>query len=99
VVVEDGTAGLGLLGTPVITGDANIQPTGVQGAGQIGAVNVQSGYRVNGIQATGSVGNVIVQINKAVTVTGVSATGRVQTALVWGIINDAQDPNWQVIPT
>jgi len=42
-----------------------------------------------------ALGNVSVDVS----VTGVSATGRVQTPLVWGNINDSQDPNWRVIPT
>jgi len=101
VVVEDGTTGFGLLGTPAITGDANVDSYFYTPSirANLGSVNVVSGYRVNGVQATGSIGTVTVSIPKSVTVTGVSATGRVQTALVWGNINDNQDPNWRVIPT
>ena len=99
VVVEEGDVGFGLLGTPTITGDANVTLTGVQGAGQIGTTTMQFGARVTGVQATASLGNAFVRINKQVTVTGVSAIGRVQTPLVWGNINDSQDPNWRIIPT
>jgi hypothetical protein len=60
---------------------------------------MQFGARVTGVQATVSLGQVTVSIPKSVTVTGVSAIGRVQTPLVWGNINDSQDPNWRIIPT
>lgn len=101
VVVEDGTVGYGELASVSVTGDANTGPTGTTPPilAYVNSVNVVSGYYVNGVQATASVGTVTVSIPKSVTVTGVSATGYVQTALVWGNINDNQDPNWRVIPT
>jgi hypothetical protein len=101
VVVEDGDVAYGLLGTPTVTGDANVDSYFYTPSirADLGSVNVVSGYRVDGVQATGSIGSVMVQIPKSVTVTGVSAIGRVQTPLVWGNINDSQDPNWVVIPT
>lgn len=101
VVVEEGDVGFGLLGTPTIRGDANVDSYFFTPSirANLGSVNVVSGYRVNGVQAAASVGSVLVRINKQVTVTGVSAIGRVQTPLVWGNINDNQDPDWRVIPT
>jgi hypothetical protein len=101
VVVEDGTTGYGELASVGVTGDANVDSYFYTPAirAYVNSVNVVSGYRVDGVQATASLGQVTVSIPKSVTVTGVSATGRVQTALVWGNINDNQDPNWRVIPT
>lgn len=101
VVVEDGTVGYGELASVGVTGDANVDSYFYTPSirAYVNSVNVVSGYRVDGVQATASVGQVTVSIPKSVTVTGVSATGRVQTALVWGNINDNQDPNWRVIPT
>jgi hypothetical protein len=46
------------------------------------------------VVANTELGSVIVKIDKDVEVTGVEATGVIGTVLVWGLIDDFQNPNW-----
>ena len=49
------------------------------------------------LQATGSIGSVVVRIPKSASVTGVQGQGRVGKVLIWSKINPNQNPNWQQI--
>jgi hypothetical protein len=83
----------------LVSAAANFSITGVQGVGQTGTIRYQSGVRPTGVQATGAIGTPFIAINMRVYPTGVSATASPTSVLVWGQINDAQSPNWTVIPT
>jgi hypothetical protein len=98
-IIEDGVVGTGQIGTVLVRGAANFSITGVQGVGQIGTVRQQSGVRPTGVQATATLGTPFIAINMRVYPTGVSAIASPTSVLVWGQINDAQSPNWTVIPT
>ena len=87
------------LGNAAIAAAALVDVTGVQGVGQTGTIRYQSGVRPTGVQATATLGTPFIAINMRVYPTGVSATASPTSVLVWGQINDAQSPNWTVIPT
>ena len=49
------------------------------------------------VAGTTALGTVTTQSDANVSVTGVAATGNVGSVLVWGEIDDNQNPNWQDI--
>ena len=49
------------------------------------------------MQGNSDVGNVTVAADANISVTGVSGAGAIGYFLVYGIINDGQDPNWSSI--
>jgi hypothetical protein len=52
---------------------------------------------VTGLQAQCSVGAVLVSAGATVLVTGVQATGQIAGVLVWGLVDNGQNPNWNDI--
>ena len=43
---------------------------------------------------TSGLGSLTVTTHVIITITGIYGTGHVNQLLVWGIIDDEQDPNW-----
>ena len=76
---------------------------GVSATGSIGTVALSFPREVDvtGVLALGSIGDASVAIRYGVQVypTGVDAIGAIQTVLVWGLIDENQNPNWVQIPT
>ena len=70
--------------------------TGVAGTGSVGTITTRSSNKVIlfAPAATGSVGSPTLVGKATVTLTGVSATGVVSNLNVWGLVDDAQNPNW-----
>jgi hypothetical protein len=99
VVIEDGVAGTGALGTVTVYGEYIALVTGVSATGGIGTVTTESTYSVTGVSATGQIGTIIIHVDYLVT--GVSATGSIgaQTPAVnvWGLIDTNQNANWTQI--
>jgi hypothetical protein len=98
-IYPTGVSATSALGTVTTTGDAIIQPSGLEATGAMGTVFVAVGatLQVTGVNARGQVGNVVAKANADVLVTGVNATGAIGTVLVWGEVDDDQNPNWQNI--
>jgi hypothetical protein len=74
-----------------------VEVTGVAGIGRVGSVSIAGAANapVTGLQATGSVGTVVVETgNIIVNLIGVSCTASVTSVSVWITINDNQTPNW-----
>ena len=74
-----------------------VEVTGVAGIGRVGTVSIAGAANapVTGLQATGSVGTVVVETgNIIVNLVGVSCTASVTSVSVWITINDNQTPNW-----
>jgi hypothetical protein len=101
VVTVTGLQAVGSIGDVSVAGKAVIDVTGLVGTTFVGTATVaaNSTASVTGVQATGFIGNVNVSGKALVTVTGVSATGIVAQVLVWGLIDDNQNPNWVQITT
>jgi len=80
-----------------------INLTGVSATGEIGTVTLSFPREVDvtSVVALATVGEASVVIRYGVQVypTGVNATGAIQTVLVWGLIDENQNPNWVQIPT
>jgi hypothetical protein len=99
VVIEDGVAGTGALGTVTVYGEYIALVTGVSATGAVGTVTTESAYGVTGVSATGQIGTIIIHVDYLVT--GVSATGSIgaQTPAVnvWGLIDTNQNANWTQI--
>ena len=68
--------------------------TGVSAASAIGSPTLIANVLVtpSGVSAASAIGSV--QINFSFTVTGVSAEGKANNALVWSSIDESQTPNW-----
>jgi hypothetical protein len=60
-------------------------------------VAIGIGVPVNGVQAVGKIGDVNISAGVTVNLTGVQATGIIGQVLVWGQVDDDQDPNWHLI--
>ena len=73
--------------------------TGLSATGQVGTVSVVTDqiFSVTGVSATGQLGNVSLSTDQIILVVGVSGTGLVGTSLVWSVIDDNQNANWQNI--
>lgn len=80
-----------------MTGDANVYPTGIAPAGEVGTVEAKGIARINleGLSATGEVTEPAVEGDANVNVTGVEASGQVGSVLVW----DRIDPDATVVWT
>jgi len=94
-----GVFATGSVGTVDVSGKATVSPTGVSASGAIGTVTTQSSYYVTGVSAQTAVGSVAVIGSSTVTPTGVYGVGELGRPFIWGVINDAQTPNWIRIPT
>ena len=83
----------------VVTGIANIFPTGLEGTSALGSVTILLSININvtGLSATGQVGTPTVIAKANFTLTGVSATGEVGSVMIWSLIPDAQNPNYAII--
>jgi len=92
-----GVSASGAVGDVTVAAKANVSVAGVEASGAVGTVNPVVGYLVTGVSATVTLGNVTISAGARVSVTGVQATGYIGPALVWGVINDNQTPNWQTI--
>ena len=73
--------------------------TGVSGTANVGTVIGRVSKTQTGVSATGAVGTVGIKIDDTVLLTGVVGTGAIGTVIIggWTTINDAQDPNWQLV--
>ena len=78
-----------------------VNVTGVQGTTQLGTAQVVGTAVVNvtGVLGTVVLGTVTPTADAIVNVTGVQATAILSTVLVWGDIDDNQNPNWTDINT
>lgn len=94
-----GVEGTGQTGTLNTAGKANVTVTGVSTTCSLGAVIISAGagVEVTGVAASGQVGDASISGGSKVVPIGVQAVGRVATPLVWGIINDNQNANWQPV--
>lgn len=80
----------------VVTGIANIFPTGLEGTSALGSVAILLSINIDvtGQSATSALGNVTQNADANVILTGVSATGNVGKVLVWSLIDENQTPNY-----
>jgi hypothetical protein len=60
-------------------------------------ITIPKRVSVTGVSASGSVGTATVVGSSNVFPIGVQAVGSITSALVWGVINDNQTPNWTPI--
>jgi hypothetical protein len=72
--------------------------TGTQGSLLLGQVATQgtASVAVTGVQAEGAAGP-LGFVDVAVHVVGVHATGRISSALVWGVVDDSDVVTWDVV--
>ena len=93
-VVATGVSAASAIGTPSVFSAAALQVSGVSAASAIGSASAvtNSTASVTGVSAASAIGSV--QINFSFTVTGVSAEGKANNALVWSSIDESQTPNW-----
>ena len=91
-----GVQAVGQLGYTDNNADANILLTSVTGVGQVGDTTEFVGIEVStvGVQGVGVVGNVNPAANADVYVTGVQGNTILANVLVWGQIDDDQNPGW-----
>ncbi len=70
--------------------------TGVAATGAVGTITTRTvnRFEIHLSGATTSLGAPTVIAKADVTLTGVSATGVVSNLNVWGLVDDAQNPNW-----
>jgi len=94
------TASVGSLSV-LVDGEANVTPTGQVGTSALGTATTVSNKNLSVTlnAATSTLGNVTVDAEADVSVIGVSATGSVGHILVWSLIDDTQDPNWNAVST
>ena len=94
------TASVGSLSV-LVDGEANVTPTGQVGTSALGTATTVSNNNLSVTlnAATSTLGNVTVDAEADVSVIGVSATGSVGHILVWSLIDDTQDPNWNAVST
>jgi hypothetical protein len=89
--------GIGEIGTTTVGEGIGVTTTGLQAPGQIGSVVIGIGATVIGVQAIGQVGTISTTANANVALTSVTGVGIIGNVLVWGQVNDYQNPNWQLI--
>lgn len=53
--------------------------------------------QLTNVVGTGQIGNTIIADNVVLNLEGFSASGELSTPLVWGLITDDQDPQWEDI--
>ena len=91
--------GSGLINSVGIGGEGNVTLAGVQAVVEWGEEEVPADANayVTGVQATSNLNNVtvVIRIKANVFPTGVQARGIAAKVLVWGLIPDNQNPNWQ----
>jgi hypothetical protein len=82
-----------------VDGEANVSVTLGAATSALGTVTVYENERVNVSldPGTSSLGSVTVISKAIVTLTGLSATGGTPKVLVWGLIDDSQDPSWGAV--
>jgi len=83
----------------VVTGTANIFPTGVAATGSVGSVTfiaLANVYPI-GVSGTGQVGSITPNAAANIYPNGVSATGQVGKLLIWSRIDESQTPNYTTI--
>ena len=80
-------------------GQVTVVVTGVDAVGSIGTVTIllSSIIIVTGVDATGYIGTVVVTAAGTAPVTGVVAYGEIGSVLVWGLVPNTQNANWQLI--
>ena len=93
---QDGEARLG--NTSLVTNN-NITISGFSSTSAIGSVTTRSSNSVSisGVAATSSLGSVTTDAEANIVLALDSATANVGVVAVWGLINDAQTPNWEEV--
>jgi len=83
----------------VVTGIANIFPTGLEATSALGTPTTKTDNRFNvsGFEITSSLGTVSTIAKANVTPTGQVGTTGTPFVLVWGEVDDGQTPNWSTI--
>ena len=89
-----GVSAASQIGTAVASIPKTVSVTGVSAASAIGSPTTTGKALVtpSGVSAASAIGST--QINFSFTVTGVSAEGKANNALVWSAIDESQTPNW-----
>ena len=89
-----GVSAASAVGSVTISLPVTVSVTGVSAASAIGSVSAIVPVTVtpSGVSAASAIGST--QINFSFTVTGVSAEGKANNALVWSSIDESQTPNW-----
>ena len=82
-------------GAAIVDALVDLDLTGTTTVAALTASGVITGATV---EATGSVGAVVVSIPKVVAVTGVSATGATSAVNVWSLVDTSQTANWKEVP-
>ena len=83
----------------IATGDANVYPTTVAGTTELGSLGIicDNNIGVTLDAATGGLGSLTPTGTASVVLTGTSGTGETSQILVWGEVDDTQDPDWSTI--
>jgi hypothetical protein len=91
---------LSALGLVDIQTDNYIDVTGLQSVTSLGSVVVTAGATnlVTGFGMTSGLGTVLISGSSDIILTGLQANAQVGFGFVWGLIDDAQNPNWVDIP-
>ena len=96
-----GQAGTIAQGDETVTGDCNQALTTVVGTGAVSSVTTVTENTVElvgDIPATGVVnGSFTFSLGVNMTLTGQVGTGEITGLLIWGLVDDSQDPNWTEI--
>ena len=82
-----------------VDGEANVVISGLSTTSAVGSVTVHHNekFNVDGVSCTGSVGSVTIIAKANVTPISLVATTGTPSGLVWGTIDDAQDPSWSTV--
>lgn len=102
-VALTGVEATGEIGTvTIIEGQGvDVSLTGVEATGEVGTVTVVEGQGilvpVTGVAATGLIGDVSISASANVFPAGVVGYGLIGTVNVWGLVDDTQNADWQII--
>jgi hypothetical protein len=99
-VIPTGIEATGALGLLDFSTNNYISVTGLQATGAVGSVVVtaEADFFVTGFILNGQLGNVQVSGTGNIFPQGVVGFGQTTPPLVWGKVDDLQDPNWKVVP-